>query len=1169
MEQNSAVWPLDYPTSLWNYEKLSQSPDLPLMGSGVDWDFVLAFTAGVAIILAFAWRRFGERTFDPAVFEERVFGHLSPVQLRGSELMRGAYIRYAAALVLIYIALALFGNLVFQILNGFGDVAGLQFDPGEHDMRDPKWPLLLSLGMVGFLPMLPVLVPLERNLRAWAHHSAGIPIAIWRRSSALRSAFDATFEGEVQAEVQQQHLARIVAAGIADEEEAARALNIHAQLKKLTDWFPHAIRGWLTPQTASLMRDLEKECVEQAEVSVLEFEELLQPRPEVKASSLPWKGKKTGEGNEADTERARQRSIERRWTELTLRMRKHRNELLTILAVYAENQHTDDAHTFSRIGTRDAAAGTPNLRTILEDVFRDRPLNRGPETWILISLFGVFLIYAISIQLKFHALLSAIDHTQMTVIVSAIIETMKVAALLWLPLLAVLGWRRYRWEHGKWIEWSQWHDSMNDGGRPSLSRPEMWQHSAMNLVCAALMALFVSAALLAGVTMLRYALIATNEANFREILLSNGARRLLYYVSQAPIAAIQAVFVLCALGSRAAWSAHGGRSRLFIFGLANMGLIALFWDLHLAFWEISACREGTSLLQTVLTNLGDTECLRHYGGIEFLILSLLALVSAWWFIPIGDGEEWRQERRDTTSVPRTGAMPTAIGLLAACILLGASDPAQAQDGRKEVRLGFRHDAQPFSYHVGKNGDGQYKGFLVLLCQRIFDDDEWDKTIVPVTVTNRFCSFSPKGEACDTSNWDGEHVDVLCDPTTIRFDAIDGRNEGVYSPIVFVSGVSFMKRSIEENPKDVVIGYVAGSTAEDAAEYACKSDLFKVDVDRRLHQDGCASIGGDVNSSYRKHVRSEMERLLKENVDLQRQWFGGDASDKSYLTKLKIEEKVTEKVDQIYETDDGFSAGLVKSRTLFPDEKAQGASDTQRLYQLAGLAELHRDFSADLDQRHIGKCQRILLSDRLTKADGKPVFGEQRYYSCAFESHTEAIEWFCSKDKMQIEKPREAGSADATPTGFDPHSVERVYFGDRDIILAKLNTRDDDGECAKQATTTQEAFTYEPYALLIDRTKPELIRHVQRRVYEIFSDRKEILGFFTASFGEKRMAKTLADLFLLNAVEREDRFKLETDPASAGKDEGSKTDAGGSQGLPAPMSGPIARPVRQAGFTTFP
>ena len=120
----------------------------------------------------------------------------------------------------------------------------------------------------------------------------------------------------------------------------------------------------------------------------------------------------------------------------------------------------------------------------------------------------------------------------------------------------------------------------------------------------------------------------------------------------------------------------------------------------------------------------------------------------------------------------------------------------------------------------------------------------------------------------------------------------------------------------------------------------------------------------------------------------------------------------------------------------------------------------------------------------------------KYQFCAFENHQDLIAWFCD----------------------DPIETKRYYFGDKDIIVGQLDAWLDAGGLCEKVTGDYPFRSYEPYALLISKVNPGLVQFVQRRIYEIFSDRDQIVSLFTANFKGKAMSTPLANLFNLNGVE---------------------------------------------------
>ena len=71
------------------------------------------------------------------------------------------------------------------------------------------------------------------------------------------------------------------------------------------------------------------------------------------------------------------------------------------------------------------------------------------------------------------------------------------------------------------------------------------------------------------------------------------------------------------------------------------------------------------------------------------------------------------------------------------------------------------------------------------------------------------------------------IDVLCDPVTLRYSDEKRVKAGIFSPMVFATGITYLQRRDREGRSSIYIGYARGSTAERAAQRACEVDLFGV------------------------------------------------------------------------------------------------------------------------------------------------------------------------------------------------------------------------------------------------------------------------------------------------------------------------------------------------------
>ena len=331
-------------------------------------------------------------------------------------------------------------------------------------------------------------------------------------------------------------------------------------------------------------------------------------------------------------------------------------------------------------------------------------------------------------------------------------------------------------------------------------------------------------------------------------------------------------------------------------------------------------------------------------------------------------------------------------------------PGDAQRARKPVVLGFRADAQPFSYLNSAAGVSRFQGYIADLCYEIFAGSTYDVFSFEVTATDRFhrvrgydaAAFDPASPPASPL------VDVLCDPLTLRYEDPERWRNGIFSPVVFATSITYLHLGASlEGDQLVQLGYVRNTTAETVARDMCKSVSAKK--------------GKCLTPMFRARIfcsNPTREKLPKKD-------------DKTGVPLVR------------------FLAKLAKSKTA---------------------------------------------------SESRP----PRYALCPQSSHYDLVDWFC----------RTA-----------PTARTRLYFGDRELILAKLKEwKDRNGPC--DAKDSGAFFSYEPYALLVTKTDPDLVQFVQRRIYQIFSDTSKVRGLFTASFGEYQMSSSLAYLFLLNGVGEE-------------------------------------------------
>jgi hypothetical protein len=425
-------------------------------------------------------------------------------------------------------------------------------------------------------------------------------------------------------------------------------------------------------------------------------------------------------------------------------------------------------------------------------------------------------------------------------------------------------------------------------------------------------------------------------------------------------------------------------------------------------------------------------CSRYYGLISIFLYALIVFLSVTILIPKPRSAAPRRTQPPAapkvvppgTPAPRQGAV--AVLLLTALLLGltathalgsgGSAPPNQIVTDRTLVVVGFRTDAPPFSYLRQFGTNERYAGYLAQLCDRIFTGDvkrTYEVIATNISAQDRFDRLVREPDEHLASGPDGKpKVDMLCDPVTLRYSAEASeregarRTDGIFSPIVYVTGVSYLARSA--GGSDAFLGFVSGTTAGRIAVEACSRDGLRI-------RDNSAGFN-------------------------------------TYMV-----------------TDECENAGIRTEEW-----------ETVPLPDFLGCERANSD-------------------------------GNANYNLCAFGSHAELVKWFCSGNIKS----------------------KRYYFGDRDLIIGQVEAWREAGNVCDGVTSDYAFRSYEPYALLISKVNPDLVQFVQRRIYEIFSDREQILGLFAGNFKGKAMSVPLASLFNLNGVED----KLELAPETFGEADG--------------------------------
>lgn len=1022
------AWPAGVPSSLWSYNLLTitEKAQFPMLGISFAPGFLVAFGFGSAFLAVFSWQRFKSDGGGAGPSAYRVLKELQPGDLGGSGALARAYFLYLTALLVAYTALTFFGKLILSLAS-VGELAGISVDVGKLKFDSPQWPLMLAFGIAGLADLLPPLKLAETWLRQRAFRAVGIPVRIQqttrdilcvlRRASGPGTREDILTKrltervNEVRALIETSAPVRdLLGSRSMRRDDLERTV---AELEMLIDWARSSRGAWPDSGVSDRARALEARLVDEAEKLLNEF--------------LKRVAEATTTMDEARRERLNQYL-----SDFCEKAHGLRDDLVALLATYIERDPDIDlgpvAPEAEPIRIKD-----PALRDLVKQAEPPNLAGSGPETGVLVAMVVVFLVYAILVWQELHPLLSQVAETSnpRAVLITGGVETLRVLSLVWLPLLAAFATRQYLIDNREWVY----------GWEPLRSaRYVRYRVTALSI------ALGVSVLGLVGVALLWAFAISESPARFNELLLQRPPPFLLFIPGQALMVVPLILTALWAADLRAA--RVGGVATVAFAGSMVVGFCVL---LQLRFWSRSywPCQTDG------LAGFFDRDCFSRNGGIDLVVLPLLTFLAAAMF-----GDPQPPPRRHVVEGPAAGrpgpgALAAAAVIVAALLLVAADAsaggdpemPVVVADVDRPVVLGFRRDAEPFSFRTrydrGKANERPYSGYISDLCYQIFDGGPYEFTETEVDATDRFDRMRPSPHHTP--------IDVLCDPVTLR--PSDEKRRGIYSPIVFASGVSFLER---KKPGDVVIGYVGGTTAQDVALRACRIDLF-----------------GEVLPRYRGGMH-ERCRLAFERANLPQELPAADAignMDTRAITSL-IEGLRSEGLSDRY---------LEACPSVLTDAEPPEACKTM-------LALAVRAMGA-------GDCEE-------TKVVNPPI-----YRFCQKDTHDKLVAWFCSTTSAHL-----------------------VYVGDRELIVGKLQRWEEDhGSCGVERPQGADFLSYEPYALLVTAERPKLVQFVQRRVYEIFSHRAGADALFTKHFPGAAMSDALAYLFLLNAVENEQRFVMPEEP----------------------------------------
>ncbi|MBZ9673799.1 hypothetical protein LB536_29315 [Mesorhizobium sp. ES1-3] len=758
---------------MWQFDLLvpGDRRDFPFVGIAISWQFVVAFVAGCALICAFAWKRFSEPTYDVNAAAFRDFKDLTVWNLKDSVSLRRAYAIYCVSLIFIYAMMAFFGRVIVQLFDKLS-ISGLQIGMGTIEFDSWRWPLFLALGISGFAPLINPLVPAENWLRRFSHEVVGIPTRLREKADRLKTLIDGP-----PSEDAERATSNWVRAALGPK--LSGCLVLEKNLNTVVQWSYKEHVEWSDPEIRRKLIEYERNVRDDTEAALADFEYLTDPinTPD----SLMVKGQ------------GRLKEFEKRLLGNTRLLEEARDKFSLIMAIYCE------------YGSRFDKMRAGRLKKSIIEKFVDRhelPATGLPLYWFLI----IFIVYFLFIKAQWHPLISSVPLSNQATATTAALETLKVFLLVWLPMTGVAAFV-----------------DVVDGPPPE--DPSINDSVTWATISGALAAFAIAAVGMMALAVLYSALPASNINQMRQSLFGSGdwTGALTYYLLMAPVA----VFCFCFVNGVRSVDKTPGLWTIVGLALAITIITAVYLAAVVTLTSSSPCTPSIAPLVEVpvwrilfLKEYLET-CFAFYGALDLIVIPLSVLISV-----LGLAKLRSKRTRGNGDSP--GTTSTLLAVACAAGLLGevAVSPTHA----KEIVVGFRTDIPPFSYLAPPQQgtkERPYLGYLADLCYEIFDNSGYEVIQVPVTGDNRFAAMRrPAGIDGSRVSTNGQAIDVLCDATTVRLDDPKRMEAGVFSPIVFVSGVSYLWRS-DRQFRDVEIGYLDNSTAVRVAKEACSVDALRL------------------------------------------------------------------------------------------------------------------------------------------------------------------------------------------------------------------------------------------------------------------------------------------------------------------------------------------------------
>ena len=236
----------------------------------------------------------------------------------------------------------------------------------------------------------------------------------------------------------------------------------------------------------------------------------------------------------------------------------------------------------------------PALRDLLSQVVPPNLAGAGPEGGLLLCMVPVCLLYAIFTWKGLHPAISqnANPDDWRTVAATAGVETLRVLAIVWLPLIAAFSVRQGFYDRGVWAT------------SASLDRSAFAEQRMVAIGLAVVVAV-------CGLSGSRFSrpLTAQSVSRFQALLFQGSVPLILFFPT---LAVVTIPLVYCTL--RAADQRAAGATGAWL-GLACAVLVVAMLASHMAIWfgQYRTC----TALGPYLLDMAAAGCMRRYGGLDF------------------------------------------------------------------------------------------------------------------------------------------------------------------------------------------------------------------------------------------------------------------------------------------------------------------------------------------------------------------------------------------------------------------------------------------------------------------------------------------------------------------------------------------------------------------------